>query len=105
MNIIISYALATFVYVRSFSVQQPKDPNNRELARGGITGNMIYDWYIGRELNPTVTLPFIGELDIKTFMEVRPGMLGWIILDLAFLMRQWQTYGYVTDSMSKSSPP
>ena len=99
MNILISYFLATFVYVRSFSVQQPKDPKNRELAQGGVTGNIIYDWFIGRELNPSVTLPFVGELDIKTFLEVRPGLLGWIILDLAFMMHQWKTYGYVTDSM------
>ncbi|KAG8630077.1 hypothetical protein KVT40_001696 [Elsinoe batatas] len=98
-NVIIAYALATFVYVRSFSVTQPKDPKDRELAVGGTTGNMIYDWYIGRELNPVVDLPFIGTMDIKTFMEVRPGMLGWIILDLAFVMRQWKTYGYVTDSI------
>lgn len=100
-NVLISYALATWVYIRSFSVQQPKDPQNRELAVGGATGNMIYDWFIGRELNPQVTLPLIGTMDIKTFMEVRPGMLGWIILDLAFVMRQWKTYGYVTDSIRK----
>ncbi|KAH0134322.1 Delta(14)-sterol reductase-like protein, partial [Aureobasidium melanogenum] len=41
-NILISYFLATFCYVRSFSVK-PNDPNNRELAQGGATGNMIYD--------------------------------------------------------------
>ncbi|KAF2151057.1 ERG4/ERG24 ergosterol biosynthesis protein [Myriangium duriaei CBS 260.36] len=99
MNILISYGLATFVYIRSFTVQQPKDPKNRELAEGGATGNLIYDWFIGRELNPTVRLPVIGDVDIKSFCEVRPGLLGWIILDLAFMMRQWKTYGYITDSM------
>ena len=51
-NILISYFLATYCYVASFSVKHPKDPNMRELAAGGRTGNMLYDWFIGRELNP-----------------------------------------------------
>lgn len=98
-NILISYALATYCYLRSFSVQAG-DPEKRELAAGGHTGNLIYDWFIGRELNPRVTLPFFGEIDIKTFMELRPGMLGWIMLDLAYMAKQYKSYGYVTDSMS-----
>ncbi|KAI9692284.1 MAG: erg24, C-14 sterol reductase [Bathelium mastoideum] len=97
-NLIISYALATFVYVRSFSVKKG-NKEHRELALGGHTGNVIYDWFIGRELNPRATLPLFGEIDIKAFMEIRPGLLGWILLDLAFVARQYQNYGYVTDSI------
>lgn len=97
-NILIAYALATFVYVRSFSVK-PGNPELRELAAGGHKGNIIYDWYIGRELNPRVTLPLIGEVDIKEWMEVRPGLLGWIILNCAFVAKQYRLYGYVTDSI------
>lgn len=97
-NILISYALATYVYVKSFSVKS-NDPSQRELAAGGTSGNIIYDWYIGRELNPRITIPLVGEVDIKSWCELRPGMLGWIILDLAFVMAQWRTYGYVTDSI------
>ena len=62
-NLLISFAIATFVYVNSFSVL-PGNPTKRELAAGGHTGNMMYDWFIGRELNPRVTLPLLGELDI-----------------------------------------
>jgi delta14-sterol reductase len=98
-NILISYALAFYVYVSSFSVQHPKDPQNRELAAGGRSGNMLYDWFIGRELNPRVTFPIFGEIDIKAFMELRPGMLGWVILDLAFIMQQYRNFGKVTDSI------
>ena len=97
-EIIFSYALATWVYVRSFSVK-PENQDKRELAAGGVTGNLIYDWYIGRELNPRITLPFFGEIDIKSWMEIRPGLLGWVILDLAFMARQYKIYGYVTASM------
>jgi delta14-sterol reductase len=58
-NVIISYALATFVYIRSFSVK-PGNKELRELAAGGHSGNMLYDWFIGRELNPRITIPFVG---------------------------------------------
>ena len=78
---------------------KPGDPNHRVLAAGGHTGNMLYDWFIGRELNPRVTLPLLGEIDIKEFMELRPGMLGWMLLDFAFVAKQYRTYGYVTDSI------
>lgn len=98
-NILISYFLATYCYVRSFSVKHPKDPNKRELAAGGHTGNMLYDWFIGRELNPRVNIPIFGEVDIKAWCELRPGMLGWIIMDLAFIMKQYRNFGRVTDSI------
>jgi protein-S-isoprenylcysteine O-methyltransferase Ste14 len=98
-NILFSYFLATYVYVSSFTVQHPKDPNQRELAAGGRTGNVLYDWFIGRELNPRVTLPIFGEVDIKSWFELRPGMLGWVILDLAFIMQQYRNFGKVTDSI------
>lgn len=100
-NILISYALATYVYIASFSVKS-NDPSQRQLAAGGISGNMIYDWYIGRELNPRIHIPGFGEIDIKSFMELRPGMLGWILLNLAFVVGQYGTYGYITDSIRKS---
>jgi protein-S-isoprenylcysteine O-methyltransferase Ste14 len=98
-NILIAYAISTYVYVASFSVKHPKDPGQRELAQGGHTGNVLYDWFIGRELNPRVTLPIFGEVDIKAWCELRPGLLGWIILDLAFIMQQYRNFGKVTDSI------
>lgn len=97
-NVLISYLLATYVYLASFSVK-PNDPSKRELAEGGTTGNIIYDWYIGRELNPRLRIPGCGDIDIKSFMELRPGMLGWILLNCAFIAGQYGTYGYVTDSI------
>ncbi|KAI1491029.1 putative C-14 sterol reductase [Biscogniauxia mediterranea] len=99
-NILIAFLLAIFVYIHSFSVDT-KYPNSdlRELAAGGQTGNFIYDFYIGRELNPRVTLPFFGEIDIKTWFEMRPGLTGWILIDLAFIAKQYRTYGYVSDSI------
>jgi protein-S-isoprenylcysteine O-methyltransferase Ste14 len=98
-NVLIAYSLAVYVYVASFSVKHPKDPNKRELAAGGHTGNVLYDWFIGRELNPRVNLPVFGEVDIKAFCELRPGLLGWMVLDLAFIAQQYRNFGKVTDSI------
>lgn len=97
-NVILSYVVATFVYVRSFSVK-PGNKENRELAAGGQSGNLLYDWFIGRELNPRITLPFIGELDLKQWLELRPGLLGWTIVNFAWCAKQYRNFGYVTDSI------
>ncbi|KAJ0304825.1 hypothetical protein COL5a_004315 [Colletotrichum fioriniae] len=96
-NMLIAYGIATFVYVRSFSVKQG-NKELRELAAGGHSGNLIYDWYIGRELNPRVTIPLLGEIDIKEWLEIRPGLLGWSLMNFAWMARQHRTYGFVTNS-------
>lgn len=106
-NLIICSTLAIFVYIKSFSVPAPGQPNPelRQLAPGGHSGNVLYDFFIGRELNPRVKLPipFVSEasrtIDIKVWMEMRPGLLGWIIMNLSNIARQYRTYGYVTDSI------
>ncbi|KAI1318407.1 putative C-14 sterol reductase [Xylariaceae sp. FL0255] len=99
-NILISFFLAVYLYITSFSVDT-NYPNKdmRELAKGGHTGNLIYDFYIGRELNPRITVPIFGEIDLKTFCEMRQGLTGWILMDLAFVAKQYRTYGYVSDSI------
>lgn len=105
-NTLIAFALSIWVYIRSFSVT-PGGPNpaHRELAPGGQSGNMLYDFFIGRELNPRIeipnTIPLVGgqAIDIKVWAELRPGMLGWIILNLAFCVHQYDAYGYVSDSI------
>ncbi|KAI4177128.1 MAG: hypothetical protein LQ343_000610 [Gyalolechia ehrenbergii] len=98
VNLGIAFSLACFVYCRSFSVKSG-NMHKRELAAGGHTGNLLYDWFIGRELNPRIVIPVIGTIDIKAFCELRPGMLGWILLDLAFVVHQYKQYGFVSDSI------
>lgn len=97
-NIILAYVISIWVYIASFSVKQG-NPDLRELARGGHTGNLIYDFFIGRELNPRVTLPLFGEIDVKAWLEMRPGLTGWALLDLAFIAQQYRNYGYISDSI------
>lgn len=83
-----SIAQAVYVYVASF--WGPK-----LLALGGNSGNVVFDWFIGRELNPRV-----GSFDIKTFNELRPGLVLWVLMDLSCACYQYTQLGYVTDSMA-----
>lgn len=48
-------------------------------------GHHLYDFFIGRELNPR-----IGSFDLKEFCELYPGLIGWLIIDLGMLQKQWQ---------------
>lgn len=49
---------------------------------------------MGRELNPR-----IGSFDLKVFCELRPGLIGWCVIDLAMAARQYSELGRVTNSM------
>lgn len=82
-----SLVQAFYVYAGSFM-------GDKLLALGGNSGNPLFDWFIGRELNPR-----IGKFDIKTFNELRPGLLLWVFMDLSCACHQWKTFGEVSDSM------
>ncbi|XP_038620780.1 delta(14)-sterol reductase TM7SF2 isoform X1 [Tachyglossus aculeatus] len=58
------------------------------LAPGGNTGHPLYDFFLGRELNPR-----IGAFDLKYFCELRPGLMGWALLNLALLLREAELRG------------
>ncbi|KZT11974.1 ERG4/ERG24 ergosterol biosynthesis protein, partial [Laetiporus sulphureus 93-53] len=66
------------------------------LALGGNSGNPIYDFFIGRELNPS-----IGNFDVKSFNELRPGLILWVLIDISMACEQAVRRGGVpTDSMA-----
>lgn len=98
INILLAVAISILVYIRSFGVRSGNS-DLRELAQGGHTGNMVYDFWIGRELNPRIVLPVFGEVDIKGWLETRPGLTGWALLDLAFIAQQYRNFGYLSDSI------
>lgn len=68
--------------------------SRRSPAHAGYT---VYDFFIGRELNPR---PFGRLFDLKHFCELYPGMIGWALLDLAIMHRQWTQQGAVSLSMA-----
>eukprot|EP00929_Paragymnodinium_shiwhaense_P113945 TRINITY_DN82260_c0_g1_i1.p1 TRINITY_DN82260_c0_g1~~TRINITY_DN82260_c0_g1_i1.p1 ORF type:complete len:429 (+),score=45.08 TRINITY_DN82260_c0_g1_i1:65-1351(+) len=78
---IFSFALSTYLYASSFA-------KGRLLADGGQTGNFFYDYFIGRELNPR-----IGSFDLKCFCELRPGLIGWAVLNLGMAAKQYEVRG------------
>lgn len=49
---------------------------------------------MGRELNPR-----LGSFDLKYFCELRPGLIGWAVLNAAFALQQYEQLGYVTGGM------
>ncbi|KAI9274419.1 ergosterol biosynthesis ERG4/ERG24 [Phascolomyces articulosus] len=87
-TVIIAYVVSIAVYIKSF-IGGP-----RLLALGGNTGNILYDFMIGRELNPR-----IGNFDLKFIIELRPGLLGWLVVDVCMMLKQYASLGRVTNSM------
>lgn len=85
--ILFSTFISVYLYVRSFR-------KDALLALGGNSGNPIYDFFIGRELNPRT-----GSLDWKVFCEMRPGLIGWVIINYCMLVAQYEKHGHVTASM------
>ncbi len=84
---VFSFLLAIYLYARSFR-------EGALLALGGNSGNFFYDWFMGRELNPRN-----GIFDWKTFCEVRPGLIGWVLINYCMAAKQYELNGYVTNSM------
>uniref|UniRef100_A0A7S4L3H8 Delta(14)-sterol reductase ERG24 n=1 Tax=Paramoeba aestuarina TaxID=180227 RepID=A0A7S4L3H8_9EUKA len=88
VTIIFAAIMSVYLYVISFMGK------NKLLALGGNSGNPIYDMFIGRELNPR-----IGSFDLKVFCELRPGLIGWVVLNLGMAAKQISETGSVTPSM------
>ncbi|KPP64918.1 delta(14)-sterol reductase-like [Scleropages formosus] len=86
--IALSFLLSIYLYLRSFWAP------SHALSLGGNTGNPIYDFFMGRELNPR-----IGSFDLKYFCELRPGLIGWVVINLAMLMKEVELRGSPSLSM------
>ncbi|EJT52206.1 C-14 sterol reductase [Trichosporon asahii var. asahii CBS 2479] len=89
-SLVMATAQALWVYFWSFK-------SGELLALGGNSGIFCYDFFIGRPLNPT--FPGFPSFDIKTFNEVRPGIIGWLLLLISCACEQYVRNGRVTDSM------
>ena len=52
---------------------------------------------MGRELNPRI----LGDrLDLKFFFELRPGLIGWMLIDWSLLASQYKQTGDVTSALA-----
>ena len=137
-SLALSLALSIFLYARSFR-RRAGDGTSAAgdesadgppcLAHGGDTGNAVYDFFLGRELNPRLawlslsssskgggkndgggggvaaassaagTASAVAEFDLKYFCELRPGLIGWIVINLGMAAHQHETQGRVTPEM------
>jgi len=86
-SLLLSFGLSAYLYYRSFAP-------GAMLAPHGNSGNAIYDFFIGRELNPR-----IGSFDLKYFFELRPGLIGWVAINLGCVAKQYAIRGHVTGAM------
>ncbi|XP_068564871.1 delta(14)-sterol reductase LBR [Cebidichthys violaceus] len=74
---LISVLLSVYLYVRS------QYAATEQLALGGSSGNVVYDFFKGHELNPR-----IKEFDLKFFCEMRPGLIGWCLINFAMALAE-----------------
>ncbi|XP_023586705.1 delta(14)-sterol reductase LBR isoform X2 [Trichechus manatus latirostris] len=58
-------------------------------------GNAVYDFFIGRELNPR-----IGAFDLKYFCELRPGLIGWVLINLVMLLAEMKFQNRAAPSLA-----
>ncbi|KPI83683.1 putative C-14 sterol reductase [Leptomonas seymouri] len=85
--IAISFVMSVVLYVASYRSR------NVLTALGGNSGNPLYDFWVGRELNPRT-----GPLDWKLMCELRPGLIGWSVLNWAFVVKSMEI-GTITPSI------
>ncbi|CAM9561754.1 unnamed protein product [Chrysoparadoxa australica] len=78
-------------YVLSLALFAAAQRKGALPAAPGSSGNTIYDLFMGRELNPR-----IGGFDLKVFCELRPGLIGWAMLNLGMLSKQAELTGSVS---------
>ncbi|XP_010773908.1 lamin-B receptor-like [Notothenia coriiceps] len=81
-SFLISVLLSSYLYVRSGRAAA------EQLALGGSSGNVAYDFFKGRELNPR-----IKYFDLKFFCEMRPGLIGWCLINFALALAEMKRQG------------
>ncbi|KAF6073383.1 lamin B receptor [Phyllostomus discolor] len=86
--LVFSVALSVYLYVRA------RRAPLSQLSPSS-SGNVIYDFFIGRELNPR-----IGTFDLKYFCELRPGLIGWVVVNLAMLLAEMKFQNRATPSLA-----
>lgn len=86
--IVFSSLLSAFLYASSFTPD--RKGGERLLAEGGNSGIPVYDFFIGRELNPRV---LFDQLDLKYFCELRPGLFLWLLFNVSAAVKMYETTG------------
>ncbi|XP_062406907.1 delta(14)-sterol reductase LBR [Sardina pilchardus] len=75
--LMMSVLLSIYLYTRSRHLSE------EERASSGNSGYLFHDFFMGRELNPR-----IRSFDVKFFCEMRPGLIGWLVINFAMLLAE-----------------
>ncbi|XP_069810832.1 delta(14)-sterol reductase LBR [Dendropsophus ebraccatus] len=86
---LLSVILSVYVSVRS------RRASREELSVAGRSGNFIYTFFMGRELNP-----HIGRFDLKYFTAVHAALIGWVFINFIMLLAEMKTQKLVSPSPS-----
>ncbi|XP_078673907.1 delta(14)-sterol reductase TM7SF2-like isoform X1 [Branchiostoma floridae x Branchiostoma belcheri] len=84
-----SFIMSVLLYIKAR--RAPK----AALSPVGNSGNVIYDFFIGHELNPR-----IGSFDLKYFCELRPGLIGWVIINLCLCGKYCVDHGQLSTALT-----
>ena len=95
VDIVLCFGLSLWLYAMSFA-KKDDGKTNKIRSHTGRSGNHIYDFFMGRELNPR---SLKGTFDWKEFCELRPGLIMWVLLNIACLQEQYKLTGSVSGSM------
>lgn len=79
VDILLCFGLSAWLYWSSFQ-KDPVTSKDKILSHTGRSGNAPYDFFMGRELNPR---SLGGTFDWKEFCELRPGLILWVLLNVA----------------------
>jgi len=82
--LIFSFIVSVYLYISAYLFDR---------VEKHITGNVLKDFWLGVELNPR-----FGGLDLKMF-ALRPGMMGWTMINFSVASLQYSKYGYLSDAM------
>lgn len=86
--IVFAVVLSAYLYTRALRA-------SRDDLSPASSGNAIYDFFIGRELNPRV-----GNFDLKYFCELRPGLIGWVVINLVMLLAEMKFHNRAVPSLA-----
>ncbi|XP_077994849.1 delta(14)-sterol reductase TM7SF2-like [Glandiceps talaboti] len=84
--IMFSYLLSTYLYIKA-----KLGPPSALCSRAN-SGYFFYDFFMGHELNPR----FGEKFDLKYFCELRPGLIGWVLLNFAMIAKAYEKSGSVS---------
>jgi 7-dehydrocholesterol reductase len=75
-----------------------KGKNHPSSTDNGTSGSLVWDYFWGVELHPT-----LGGESLKQLVNCRVSMMGWSVIVISCAAKQWETDGHVSNTMLVSA--